>query len=171
MLELERKRRRGLTNLARWPTDPILVRIDAINHQFSSSPNIMDGILQDLHAARRLHHDIKAIRIFRLDLLEHRLRVRSAQGDVFVGGIEALGEVDLETLGGGDDDVAPAVLTQHLREDEAGGAGAEHEDRGTHLGGDLVKAVGGAGGGLQEGGVDVGEVLNGEDAAGWIETH
>lgn len=130
----------------------------------------MNRILQDLDAPRRLNHDVEAIRILLLDLVEHGFRVRAAQRHILVRGVQALGQIDLETLWSGDDDVAPAVLAQHLREDEAGGAGAEHEDGGAHFGGDLVEAVGGAGGGLEEGGVDVGEVLDVEDAAGWIKS-
>ena len=59
-----------------------------------------------------------------------------------------------------------AVLAEHLGEHEAGGASAEHEDGRTHLGGDFVEAVGGAGSGLKEGSIYVREVLDVEDAAG-----
>ncbi len=119
---------KGLTDLARRPADTILVGIDAIDHQLPTPPTIMNRILQDLNTPRRLHHDIKSIRVLTLDLLEHRTRILPAQRHVFIRGVEALGQIDLEALRGGDDDMAAAVLTKHLGEDEAGGTGAEHED-------------------------------------------
>ena len=128
----------------------------------------MNRILQHLDTACRLHHDIKAIRILLLDLLIHGLRIRPTQRHIDIGGIEALGEIDLEPLRRGDDDMTAAILAQHLREHEPRGAGAEHEDRRAHLGCDLVEAVGGAAGGLEERRVHVGEVLDGEDAAGFM---
>ncbi len=71
----------------------------------------MDRILQDLDAAGRLDHDIETVRVIGFELVEHGFRVGAAEGDVFVRRVEALGQIDLETLGRGDDDVAPAVLT------------------------------------------------------------
>lgn len=164
-------KRRGWfrTDLARWPGHTILARVDTVHDQLATSSDIMDGILQDLDAPRRLNNNVETIGILGLDLLKHGLRVRSAQCHVLISGIEALGQIDLETLGSSNDDLTAAVLTQHLGEDEASGTGAEHEDRGTHFGGDFVETVGGAGGGLEEGGVDVGEVLDGEDAASYAE--
>lgn len=100
-----------LTDLAWWPADAILIRIHAIHHQLATSPAIMDRILQDLDAARRLNHDIESVRVFGFDLLEHGFRVRAAEGDVLVRRVEALSQIDLETLRRGDDDVAPTVLT------------------------------------------------------------
>ena len=86
----------------------------------------MDRILQNLHAPRRLNHDIEPVGIILLDLLEHGFRVRAAEGHVVVRGIQALGEVDLEALRRRDDDVTPAVLAQHLRQHEARRSRAEH---------------------------------------------
>ena len=63
--------------------------------------------------------------------------------------------------------MAATALAEHLRQHEAGWTGAEHEDRAAHLGRDLIKAMGGAGGGFEEGGVDVGEIFDVEDSAGY----
>lgn len=48
---------------------------------------------------------------------------------------------------------------------ETGGAGAEHEDAGSQAGADFVETVAGAGSGLKEGRVDIGEVMDLEDLA------
>lgn len=130
----ERKRRKkkkdegALTDLARRPVDTILVGVNAIDDQFATSPAIIDGILQDLDASRRLDHNVESVGIVSFDLFEHRFRILSAQGHILIGGVEVLGQIHLEALGGGDDDVTAAVLSQHLGEDEAGGTGAKHED-------------------------------------------
>lgn len=156
-----------LTDLARWPADTILAGIHSIYDQLSTSSAVVDRVLEDLDAPGRLDHNVEAVRIILLELVEHGFGIRSTQRQVHIRGIKALGQIDLETLRRGDDDVAATVLTQHLGENETGGAGAEHEHRGTHLGRDLVEAVGGARGRLEEGGIDVGEVLDWEDAASW----
>lgn len=50
---------------------------------------------------------------------------------------------------------------------QTGGTGTEEKDAGAHLGSDLVETVSGAGGRLQQGGIDVGEVLDLEDTASY----
>ena len=65
--------------------------------------------------------------------------------------------------------MAATVLAEHLGEDETSGSGAEHEDRRAELGRDLVETVGCAGGGLEQGGIDVGEVVDLEDFASGLE--
>lgn len=109
-------------------------------------------------------------------------RVLSGQGDVSVGGIEALGQVDLGTFGGGDGQlrdtrVLPihghqryfqallAGIVQELGHHEASGTGTDQKSVGTGLGGDLLQAVHGAGSGLDEGGIDIANVVDLEQLA------
>lgn len=49
---------------------------------------------------------------------------------------------------------------------ETSWTGTEHEDGGAHLGCDLVKAVSGAGSWLQEGCINIREILDLEDLSG-----
>lgn len=63
--------------------------------------------------------------------------------------------------------MAAAILTQHLRQHEAGRASAQHEYGRAHFGGDLVETVCGAGRGLEKRGIDVGQVFDLEDTARW----
>ena len=94
--------------------------------------------------------------------------ILAGEGDVFVGGVKGFCQVHFQTFGSGDDDFAATVLAKHLGEDEASRAGAEHENGRAHFWGDLVEAVGGAGGRLEESGVDVGEVFDLEDTLGGV---
>lgn len=64
--------------------------------------------------------------------------------------------------------MAATVLAEHLGEDKTGWSGTEHENRGAELRGDLVEAVSGARGGLEEGGIDVREVVDLEDLSGGL---
>lgn len=48
---------------------------------------------------------------------------------------------------------------------KTGGTGAEHQNAGSQAGADLVQAMAGAGSGLEEGGIDIIEVVNLEDLA------
>jgi hypothetical protein len=162
----ERKFRERRTDLARWPADAVLTSVDAVDDELAAATTVVDGILENLDAAGGLDHDVEAVGVLLVKLLEHGLRVRSAQGQIGVGSIEFLGQFHLKPFGSDNDDVAAAVLTEHLGENEASRPGAEHEDGGSHLGGDLVQTVSSAGGRLEESGIDVGEILDGEDSAG-----
>ena len=64
--------------------------------------------------------------------------------------------------------MASTVLAEHLREDETSGTGSEHENGGTELGGDLIEPVSGARSWFQEGGVNIGEVVDLEDLSSGI---
>jgi hypothetical protein len=161
--------KRTLTDLARRPTDAILSAIDAVNDELAAPAHIMDGILEHLDAAGGLDHDVEAVRVLLLDALVHGGGILAAEGHVHVGGVEALGQVDLEALGRGDDDVAAAVLAQHLRQHQPRRPRPEHQHRRAHLRRDLVQPVRGAAGGLEERRIYVGEVLDWEDAAGFWE--
>ncbi len=57
------------------------------------------------------------IRILLLDLLELFLGIAAGEFNVDVSGVELLGEIHLETLRSGDDDVASSVVTEELSED------------------------------------------------------
>lgn len=139
-----------------------------VDDKLTATADVVDRIFQDLGGAGRLHDDIEAVRVVLFELGELHLRFAAGELDVVVGGIEALGQVHLETLGRGDGHVAATVMAHELGQHETGRAGAEHKDTGAEAGTDLVEAVASARGGLEEGGVDVGQVAELEDLAGGI---
>lgn len=125
----------------------------------------MDRVLENLHASRRLNYNVKPIRVLTLQLLELRSWVFPRQLYILVCSVERFREIHLQTLWRGYDDVAPAIQTQHLGQHEPRGASTEHEHGGAHFWCDFVQPMGGARGRLEEGGVDIGEILDLEDAA------
>ena len=59
-------------------------------------------------------------------------------------------------------------MAEQLRKTQARGTGTEHEHAGSELGGNLLQAVAGARGRLQEGSINVGQVLELEDLPGGV---
>jgi hypothetical protein len=155
-----------LTDLARGPADAVLVSIHAVYDELTTTTDIVDRVLENLDATGGLNDNVEAVRVLALQLLKLNLRVGTRERDVFVTSIKLLGQIHLQTFGGSDNNVATAVLAQHLGEDKTGGTGTEHEDRGAHLRSNLVQSVCGTRSGFQEGGINVAEVLDLEDTAG-----
>lgn len=103
-----------------------------------------------------------------LEGLKLSLRVGAGKRNVLVGGIERFGKVHLQTFWSGDNNMGTAVVTEKLGKTETSRTGAEHEDGGAELRGNLFEAVAGAGSGLEEGSINVGEVVDLEDLASGI---
>lgn len=118
-----------LTDLGRRPADTVLVSIHAIHNKFTTTANIVDGILQDLRISGSLNNDVKAVGVISLELLELYFGFATRQSDVLVSGAQFLGQFHLETLWSGNDNVATTILAQHLSKDKASRTGTEHEDR------------------------------------------
>ena len=155
-------------DLAWWPRDTVLVGIDAIHDELATSSDIVDRVLQNLDAAGGFNNDVESVWVLGLQFLELCLWVLTGQLDVFIRSIERLGQVHLETLRSSNNDVAAAVQTQQLSQDETRRSRTEHEHTGTHLGSYLVQTVGSAGSRLEKSGIDVAEVLDLEDSLGWV---
>lgn len=168
------------------PRDARRAGVDAVAHELAAAAHVVDGVLEHLGAARRLHHDVEAVRVVLLDLLPLRRGVLARQGDVRVGGVEALGELDLGALGGGNGQLgdtrvlpvsgyqqidSPLLLgsyhghLQELSHHETSGTSSDQQGVGAGLGGDLLETVHGARSGLDQGGVDVADVVDLEELA------
>lgn len=152
-----------LTNLLRGPPHPTPLPIDPIGAQLAPSPHKLHRLLQHAHRPRRLHHHIEPIRVRLLDRLELGAAVPAIKLDIRIRHVQLPGRGHFETARSGKGEVRGAVEAEELGEHEAGGAGAEDEDGGGRRGGDARKAVQGAGGRLDEGGVHGRDVLEFED--------
>lgn len=117
-----------------------------------------------------LDNDIEPVRVVLFDLLELRCRVAPGKLDVDIGGTQFLGQIHLQSPGSGHDYVGSTVETEELRKAETGRSSTEHEDGGAELGGNLFEAVSCARGRLDQGGFDVGEIVDPEDLAGRVGT-
>lgn len=159
--------RRFLTDLARGPADAVLVGIHAVHYEFTTTTDIVDRVFKNLDATGSLNDNVESVRVLALELLELNFGVGPRERNVFVSGTELLGQLHLQTLRGSNDNVATTILAQHLGEDKTGGTGTEHEDRRAHLGCNLVQSVCGARSGFKQGGIDVAEILDLENTAGW----
>lgn len=91
-----------------------------VDDQLAAATDVVDGVLENLDGAGGLNDDVKAVGMVLLELGELRLGLLAGELDVVVCGVEAAGEVHLQTLRGGDGDVATTVMThklsKHLRE-------------------------------------------------------
>lgn len=155
-----------LTDLARGPADAVLIGIHTVHDELTTTTDVVDGVLENLDATGSLDDNVESVRVLALQLLKLNFGVGTRERNVFVTSTKLLGQIHLQTFGGSDNNVATAVLAQHLGEDKTGGTGTEHEDRGAHFGSNLVQSVCGARSGFQEGGINVAEVLDLEDTAG-----
>jgi len=89
-------------------------RIDTIHNQFTTSSNVVDGILKNLGRSGGFNDDVKAVWVVILDLLELNFWVRTGEFDVFVSSTKLSGQVHLDTLRSSDDDLAATILSKHL---------------------------------------------------------
>lgn len=154
-----------LTDLGWRPGNTILVGIDTVHHEFTTAAAVVDSILEDLDATGGLNNNVEAIRVVGLQSFELSGRVLARESDIFISSIEALGKVHLQTLRSSNDDLAATVEFEHLSKDETSGASAKHQHGRTHLGSDPVKAVSGTRGRFKESCIDVGKVVDFEDAS------
>lgn len=180
-------------DLARGPRDTGSRRVNTINDQLcvnlrvsvclqkhihlrtncvltSASSDVVDGILENLRGTSSLNDDIETVWVLILELLELNLWVLTAQLNVDIASAELLSKLHLETLGSCDNDMASTVLTEHLRKNKTCRTSTEHKNGGTELGRYLVETVSSAGGGLEEGGINIGEVVDLEDLSSGVGT-
>lgn len=128
----------------------------------------MDRVLQNFDAPGGLDDNVEAVWVIGLQLVVLSRGIRAGELDVFIAGTEVLRNVHFQTTGGSNDDPATTALAKHLSQHKASGASTEDEDGRAHLGGDLVQAMSGARSRLKESCVDIGQVLDLEDAAGRV---
>src|SRR5436309_15587612 len=88
-----------LTDLHRRPRHTVFTSINAIDDQFSTPAHIVDRILHDFDAPRRLDDNVESVWILALQLLELGRRVFPRKFDILVRRIERLGEIHLQALG------------------------------------------------------------------------
>jgi hypothetical protein len=151
-------------DLRRRPAHTGGAGVDTVAHELATTADVVDRILEHLGAAGRLDDNVEAVRVVLLDLLPLGSGILAGQRDVEVSSVEALGQFHLLTLGGSDGQLGNTVEFEELREHETGGASANEKGVGAGLGGNLLKTVHGARGGLDEGGIDVAKVLDLEQA-------
>lgn len=153
-------------DLGRRPGDASCVRVHTINNKLTTTTAVVDGVLEDANAAGSLDDNVETVGVVSLQLSILRRRILAGQLDVLITGTQLLGNLHLQTNRGSNDNTAATVLAQHLGQHETSGTGTEDQSRGTHLGSNLIQAVGGAGGGLEEGGINIGQILDLENTAG-----
>ena len=100
-----------------------------------------------------------------LELLPLRRRVCPIELGVLVPRVQLACQIRLDALVRGDHNLGCPVELEELREDNAGGSGAD--DEGLHADFDVqpVQAVDGARGGLDERGLFIGDIMDLEDLA------
>lgn len=155
-------------DLARGPGDTSRVAVDSVNHQLTATTNVVDRVLEDLGGSGGLNNDVETVGVGILEGLELSFGVGTRELNVLVASFELLGQVHLETSRGGDDDMGPTVVLEELGKAETGRASTEHEDGRTKLGGNLLQPVARARGRLQEGGIDIAQVVDLEDLASGV---
>ena len=155
-------------DLARRPADAGLVVVHAVHDELAAAAHVVDGVLENAHAAGSFDDDVEAVRVLLLDLLELRLRVLAAERHVGVARAHLLGQVHLEALGRRHHHVAAAVLPQHLRQHQARGARAQQQHARAHLGADAVQPVRRARRRLQQRRLHVRQVVDLEHLAGRV---
>ena len=114
---------------------------------------------------RATHNHVKPIRVVLLELLPLRLRVRSVELDILVPCVQLACQFCLDALVRRDHDLGRPVELEELREDDAGGPGADDEGLHADLDVQPVQAVDGARGGLDERGLFIGDIIDLEDLA------
>lgn len=105
-----------------------LVLVHAVDHECSTTPDIVDALIRQFLHSRCLHNDIKPILVIVFQLLPLRFRVLPIQLNVLVTGVELLGNIHLDALVGCDDHPRCTVQLEELGEDETCGTGTENED-------------------------------------------
>ena len=89
--------------------DLSLILVHTINHDGSSSPNIVDALLCELLHSSRLDNDIESIRIIFLQLLPLGSRVLPIEFDVFIASLELFRDIHLDTFVSGNSDFMCSV--------------------------------------------------------------
>ena len=140
--------------------DHRLVLVHTVDHNRTTTTNVVDTVLGDLLHSRSLDDDVEPVWVVLLELLPLRTRVLSVELDVLVASVQFLCNVHLDTLVGGDDDSGCPVEFQQLSEDKTGGSSAQEKDVDANRGVELVQSVNGAGSGLKESGFFVCEVVD-----------
>lgn len=157
-------------DLARWPCDAVLAAVHAVHDELSTSSDIVDGVLEDLDAAGSLDDNVEAVWVLGLQLLELRGWVLSGEGNVLIRSVEGFSQVHLETFRCSNDDVATTILAKQLCQHETRRSRTEHEHPRTHLGSNLVQTVGRTRRRFEQGGINVGKVLDVEHSLGRVGT-
>lgn len=165
-LKSKEKGTRTLTDLSRRPRNPNLTRVHAIHHQLTTPTNIVNRVLKDLLATSSLNNNIESIRILSLESVELSLGSLTRQLNVLITSTKLLSQIHLQTTRSNNNNIATAVLAQHLSQHQTSRTSTEDQNGRAHLRGDLVQTVGSAGGGLEKSCVDVRKVLDLEDSTG-----
>jgi len=155
-------------DLARRPSHTSRVAVDSVNHQLTTTTNVVDRVLENLGGSGGLNNDVETIGVGILDGLELSFGVGTRELNVLVGSFELLGQVHLETSRGGDYDMGSTVVLEELGKAETGRASTEHEDGGTKLGSNLLQSVACARSRLQKGGIDITQVVDFENLASGV---
>lgn len=140
--------------------DAGLVLVDAVNHQRTAPPDIIDTLVRQCLHTRRFDNDIKPIRVVVLQLLPLWPWVLPVQLDILITSIQLLSDVHLNTLVRGDDHARSAVELEQLGKNQAGWAGAEQQNFYADRRREFVETVNSTSGGLKEGRIFIGKVLN-----------
>ncbi|GAO51126.1 hypothetical protein G7K_5237-t1 [Saitoella complicata NRRL Y-17804] len=147
-------------DLGRGPRDAGSVGVDTVYDELTTTADVVDGGLENGRGSGGFDDDVESVGVVFLDLVPLGGSVVAGEGDVDISSIELFRELHLVSGGGGKNDVTSSILLQELGKNETGGSSADHEDGGTEFGRDLLQPVCGARSGLEEGSVDVREVLD-----------
>lgn len=145
----------------RGPVDLGVVVVDTVDHEGTSSSDVVDGSLGESLNTGALDNTVESVRVVLLELgplLFSLLTTSSLEPDVLVGAVELLGNVHLQTVVGSNDDLGSAVELEKLSHTETGGTGTQQENLGTSLGLELVDSVNGTTCGLEQSSLFVGDV-------------
>ena len=140
--------------------DQRFVRVHAIDHDGSSSADIVDRVVCQLLDPGGLDHYVKPVRVVLFQLLPLRAWVLPVELDILVRSSELLRDVHLDTLVSGDDDTVRAIQFEQLSEDEACRPCTEEEDLNSDRRVELVETVKCACCGLEERRLLIGDVLD-----------
>lgn len=146
---------RRLTDFRGRPGDPRVLAVYAVHNELPTPPNVVDCIFQDADATSGLDDDVESVWVVRLQLSELRRGILPGKLDVLVTGTNLLCHFHLQASRGSNDDSDAAILAQHLGQDQAGWACTKDQCGRTHLGSDLIQAVGCARSGLEQSCIDV----------------
>lgn len=159
-----------LTDLAGRPVDTVLVGIHTVHDELAATTDIVDRVIKDLDTTSGFDDNVESIRVVRLELGELGAGVAARQSNVLITSIERLGQVHLQTLRSNHSNLASTIQTKQLGQDQTGRASTEKQDRRAHLGGNFVQTVSGTRGRLKQGGIDIGEVLDLEHSASYLQS-
>lgn len=84
------------------PMNESLVLIHAVNHECSTSTNVVDTVIRQLLDTSGLNNNVESIRIVILELLPLGTRVLTIKLDILIACVELLGNIHFYTLVCGD---------------------------------------------------------------------